>query len=144
MAFPLLKLLPGILKTIGRISGLPLGDAAASLEKAEFTPEQQLALQEALQRHEAAMKQLSVDELRAVIQENIVATQNEDKYVRRARPTGLYAFYGICTATAIALLVGIKIDPVAILTLTLPMAGVGGTYVYNRTREKLKNGNGTE
>jgi hypothetical protein len=138
----LLKLLPGILKTIARLTGLPLGDAASALEGAQLTPEQAAAVQDALQRHEQAMKALSVEELKAVISENVAMVTSPDKYVSRARPTGLYIFYAITGVLAVAKILGAAIDPSAIVTILLPLGGTSGLYVYQRTQEKLgKNGN---
>jgi len=148
MAFPLLKLLPGILKTIGRLTGLPLGDAATALEKAEFTPEQAAAVQEALQRHEAAMKQLSNDELRTIMSESLAMVTSSDKFVSRARPTMLYAATGITSVLAIVIGAtvarGIHIDlgaTAAISSLLVPLWGASGYYIGKRTAEKL-GGNG--
>lgn len=144
MAFPLLKLLPSILRTIGKITKLnALGDAATALQGATLTPEQEAQIQEELHRHEVAMKELAVEELKALLAEQRVEVQSEDAFVRRARPTGLYCFYAICTATALALIGGKSIDAAAILTVVGPLAGVSGWYVQSRTREKL-NGNGRE
>lgn len=142
MAFPLLGLLPTILKTIGRVTGLSVvNDAAEALTKAQFSPEQQAQLQSELLRHEAAMKQLSIDEMRTAMSESLAMISSADRYVSRARPTGLYIFYGVSSAIAVGMLFGVKIDPTAVLTILAPLAGVGGTYVYSRTREKLgKNG----
>ena len=140
----LFALLPSILKTVG--NALNIGvvkDAAAALQGATLTAEQQASLQQALLTHEATMKQLSIDELKAVMSESLAMLSSSDKYVARARPTGLYIFYGVSAAIAIGMLFGVKIDPTAVLTILAPLAGVSGTYVYNRTREKL-NGGGRE
>lgn len=138
MAFPLLGLLPTILKTIGRVTGLGvLNDASDALSKAQLTPEQQATLQSELMRHEAAMKQLSIDEMKTAMSESIAMISSSDRYVSRARPTGLYIFYGVSSAIAVGMLFGVKVDPTAILTLLAPLAGVSGTYVYQRTKEKL-------
>lgn len=152
MAFPLLKLLPGILKTIGKLTGLPLGDAATTLETAQLTPEQLNAVQDALQRHEEAMKALSVDELKstisAVMSENLAMIQSPDKFVARARPTMLYAATGITTGLALAIGITIVRDihidlgaTAAVLSLMTPLWGAGGYYIGQRTKEKL-GGNG--
>jgi hypothetical protein len=142
MAFPFLKLLPSVLRTIAKITGLPLGDAATALEGAKITPEQQLALQESLERHEQAMKALSIDEMKTAMSESLAMIASPDKYVSRARPTGLYIFYGVSGGIAAAMIFGVHIDATAILTILGPLAGVSGTYVYQRTQEKLgRNGN---
>lgn len=142
MAFPLLGLLPTILKTVARVTGLGVAsDAADAIAKAQLTPEQQEALQAELGRHQEAMKALSVDEMKTAMSEALAMISSSDKYVSRARPTGLYIFYGVSGVIAVGMLFGVKIDPTAVLTILAPLAGVGGTYVYARTREKLgKNG----
>jgi len=143
MAFPLLGLLPSILKTAARITGLSvLKDAGEALATAQLTPEQQAQLQEATQRHEAAMKQLSIDELRTVMSESLTMLQSEDRYVKRARPTGLYAFYAVCTAACVAIVLGVEVDATALLTVLAPLGGVTGTYVWARTKERLNGGSG--
>lgn len=135
----LLSILPGALKAIGGLLGI--GDKVKAvtdaIEGAAGTPELRAQLQTALQSHEEEMKRLSIEELKAVMSESIAMVQSPDKYVSRARPTGLYIFYGVSAAIAIGMLFGVKIDPTAILTILGPLAGVGGAYVYNRTREKL-------
>ena len=147
MAFPLLGLLPGILRALAKAVKLPiLGEAADALSNTTLTPEQTAAAQEALQRHQEAMKALSVDELKAVVQaamaENVAMVQSEDKFVKRARPFGLYAFYGITAAVALAQVFGQHIDAVAIMATLGPLGGAAGTYIYRRSSEKL-GGNGT-
>ena len=152
MAFPLLKLLPSLLRTIGKITGLPLGDAATALEGAKLTPEQQLALQESLERHEQAMKALSVDEMKTAISESLAMIQSEDKFVKHARPSMLYAATAITVALCIAVGVAIlKASPIdlgtigAITSLMVPLWGASGYYVGKRSEEKIagmQNGNG--
>jgi len=142
MAFPLLGLIPGILRTIASITGLsPVKEAADAIQNAQLSPEKLAELQEALQRHELAMKALSVDELKTAVSESVAMITSPDKYVSRARPSGLYAAYAISTALAVALVFGVKIDAAAILTLMGPMYGAASVYVWRRTSEKL-GGNG--
>lgn len=134
-----LDLLPGVLKAVAKILGIgKLSEAADALSNAQVTPEQKLELQKAL----VEFRQLDVEELKTVMTEALAEIQSTDKYVSRARPTGLYLFYIVSAGLATALILGVKIDPTAVLTILGPLAGVGGTYVYRRTTEKL-NGNGT-
>ncbi len=139
----LLNLLPNILKTVGKITGIGLvSDAGDALSKAQLTPEQQVALQTALAEHEEKMAQLSLDQFKTAMSETIAEVQSPDKYVSRARPTGLYIFYAVSAAIAAAMIAGIKIDPTAILTVVGPLAGTGGYYIYARTQENIARGNG--
>jgi holin (3TMs family) len=153
MAFPLIRLLPAILKAVARITGLSeVGTAADALQKAQLTPEQDAALQEELLRHEQAMKALSVDELKAAIAaataESTAMIQSGDAYVSRARPTMLYAATAITVAISLAVGVvvirGGTVDLAiagVLSTLMLPLWGAAGLYVDRRTKEKM---NGVE
>jgi hypothetical protein len=135
-------LLPTILKTVGKVTGLSiLGDAGDALDKAQLTPEQKVALNAALAEHEEKMAQIGLDQFKTAMSESLAEIQSSDKFVARARPTGLYAYYLVCLAIVGAMLAGLKIDATAILTIVGPLAGTGGFYIYNRTQEKLA-GNG--
>ena len=148
MPFPLLGLLPGILRTVASITGLaPVKEAAEAIASAQLTPEQQATLQEALLRHEQAMKALSVEELKSAVSESVAMVQSSDKYTSRARPTMLYVATGItavlCVIVGIAVLKSTKIElgtVGAIVSLMTPLWGAGGYYIYARTREKLNGG----
>ena len=132
------SILPAVLKTVGSVLGLNVvKDAGAALAAAQLSPEKAAELQEALLVHEQAMAQISLDELKTVISESVAEIQSPDKYVARARPTGLYILYGVSGAIAIGMLLGVKLDPTAVLTVLAPLAGVGGTYVYQRSQEKI-------
>ena len=143
MPFPLLRLLPGILKTVASVTGLDIvKQAADAIGGAALSPEQEATLQAQLQRHEEAMKALSIDEMKTAMSESLAMISSSDKYVSRARPTGLYIFYAVAASIAVAKIFGSAIDPTAILTILAPLAGVGGAYVFKRTEEKLtRNGN---
>lgn len=134
----LLALLPGVLKTVGGLLGI--GDKVKAVTDAltasEGSPELRAQLEQALLVHEKEMRQIDVEELKTFMSEAIAEIQSEDKYVRRARPTGLYIFYVVSGAIAIGMLFGVHVDPTAILTILGPLAGVGGTYVYQRSQEK--------
>jgi hypothetical protein len=143
MAIPLLGLIPKIIKTAANILGVDsVKDVVDAIEGSKLTPEQRVALETAAQQYSVEIRQLDIEELKTVLTESIAEIQSPDKFVSRARPTGLYIFYGVSSAIAIGMLFGVKIDPTAVLTILGPLAGVGGTYVYKRTQEKLgANGN---
>jgi len=137
MALPLLSLLPGALKAIAKVTGLGVAEKAAdALAGLQETPE----LRAALLEHEQKMKALGIEEMKTAMSESLAMIGSDDKFVKRARPTGLYIFYAVSAAIAIGMLFGVQIDPTAVLTILAPLAGVGGTYVYRRTTEKLNGG----
>src|SRR6266480_1088108 len=110
MAFPLLGLLPSILRTVASITGLaPVKEAAEALANAQLSPEKQEELQEALLRHEQAMKALSNDELKTVVSESLALIASPDKFTSRARPFGLYTFYAASLAAVLAVVFGVKV-----------------------------------
>src|SRR5437762_14304640 len=134
----LFSILPKVLQIAGNILGIgTLKDAGAAIKNLQLSPEQEAQLNQALMVHEAAMKQLSIDEMKTAMSESLAMISSSDKYVSRARPTGLYIFYGVSAAIAIGMLFGVHVDATAILTILGPLAGVGGVYVYARTKEKL-------
>lgn len=135
----LLAFLPAVLKTLGGVLGISdkvkvVTDALAS---ADGSPELRAQLQQAFLGHEAEMRRLGIEELKAVMSESLAMISSPDKFVSRARPTGLYIAYISTLALIIALITQVPIDPVAILTLMGPLFGAQGYYIYNRTREKL-------
>lgn len=152
MPFPLIKLVPGILKTVAKVLGgnQILTQAADVLENVSIPPEKQLEMQKALQEHEVAMEQLDVERLKQAVIESVAMVQSTDRYVSRARPTMLYAATAItCVLAGAICYVTIKHITVdwgivgAITSLTLPLFGAGGYYIGQRTKEKL-NGNNSE
>lgn len=136
----LLKALPGLLQTIGKVVGIDVGPLVKGLEGQNLSPEKQAELEQAVMLHEKDMRSADVEELKVFMSEALAEIQSSDKYVSRARPTGLYIFYIASFTVAIGLLLGVKVDPAAILTVLGPLAGVGGTYVYRRSTEKIANG----
>ena len=138
----LLSLLPGVLKTAAKVLGIDIEGAAKAIVGNTLSPEQQAALEAGLRVHEEEMEKLSIEKLKTLMSESLAMLASPDKYVSRARPTGLYIFYSVSAAIAVGMLFGVHIDPTAVLTILAPLAGVGGTYVYARTREKLAGGNG--
>lgn len=144
MAIPLLGLIPKIVKTAGSILGVDsVKDVVDALQNNKLTPEQRVALDAAAKEFANEQRQLDLEELRTMMSENLAMIQSEDKFVKRARPFGLYTFYVCTVALVVATVFGAKVDPTAILTILAPLAGVGGTYVYRRSTEKL-NGGGSE
>lgn len=134
----LLGILPGALKVVGKITGLDIiKQAGEALEGSSLKPEQKVELEKALLDYNKEIRKLDIEELKTVLSENLAMIQSDDKYVARARPTGLYIFYIVSATLAIGMLFGFKPDPTAILTILGPLAGVGGTYVYKRTQEKM-------
>ena len=143
MSLPILKWLPKIVKAAAGILGLDsVKELADAIENDKLTPEQRLALAQAAQEHEAAMRQLGIDEMKTAMGEYMAMIASPDKYVSRARPTGLYIYYAATLFLTVTMaLNGVK-DPTLYFTVLGPLAGVGGLYVYKRTTEKMNGGNG--
>lgn len=150
MPFPLLGLLPSILRSVAKVTGISVvGDAADAITKAQLTPEQQAELQDQLLRHEQAMKALGLEELKTAVSESVAMIGSGDKFVSRARPSMLYAATGItillCFAVFYAIVSSVKLDLgvfAAITSLLVPLWGASGYYIGQRTKEKLgRNGN---
>lgn len=138
MAFPLLTLVPGLLRTVAKFAGGDiLGKAADTLENLAIPPEKQAEMALALQKHEEAMKQLSLEEMKTVLSESLAMVQSTDKYVARARPTGLYAAYLFTGAMIVAVIFQLPLDHALVAELVLPLYGAQGYYMHLRTREKL-------
>lgn len=139
----LLSLLPGALKAIGGLLGI--GDKVKAvtdaLEASEGSPELRAQLQQALHAHEAQMAQIKLEELKTVMSESLAEIQSSDKYVARARPTGLYFAYVLTALMVISQIGGAKLDTGFISTIMVPLWGQAAWYSYNRTKEKM-NGNG--
>src|SRR5216117_831209 len=75
----LFSLLPSILKAVGSVLGIGVvKDAGAALAAAQISPEQQVALQEALLVHEKEMAQINLDELKTAISESVAMIQSDD------------------------------------------------------------------
>jgi uncharacterized membrane protein len=140
----ILGLLPGVLRTIGHVVGINIFDQAAdALKNLNVSPEQQVELDKAMKAHEEAMESLSIEKLKTVLSETNAMLASSDKYVSRARPTGLYVAYLCSIAMTVTLIIGTHVDAAAILTLMAPLYGAQGYYMHLRTKEKL-NGNGDE
>lgn len=134
MAIPIISLIPKIIKTAANVLGLSsINDVVDAITNNRMTPEQRVALELAMKEHEREMLELVMSETNLMI-------ASEDNYVKRARPTGLYVAYAISLGLAIALVLGVKVDATAILTLCGPLYGAQGYYMHLRTKEKM-NGN---
>jgi len=141
--FPLLGLLPKLIKTAAGILGVDsVKDVVDTLQNNKLTPEQRVALETALQQHEKEMRALDIEELKQVMSETSLMIQSDDKFVKRARPTGLYVAYACSVAMTVALIAQVHIDPTAILTLMGPLYGAQGYYMHLRTKEKMNGGSG--
>lgn len=139
----LLKLIPNLLKAAAGILGVDsVKDVVDAISNNKLTPEQRVALDAAMKEHELAMKQVGLDELKTVLSETQLMLASQDKYVSRARPTGLYIAYTCSIAMTIALVTGTSVDAAAILTLMAPLYGAQGYYMHLRTKEKMNGGNG--
>ena len=142
MGLPIIGWLPKVIKAAASILGVDsVKDVVDAIENNKLTPEQRVKIAEMAASHEEELRRLDIDEMKSAMSEYIAMISSSDKYVSRARPTGLYIFYTVSAALAVAMMFGVKLDPTAILTLLSPLAGVGGLYVYKRTSEKM-NGNG--
>ena len=99
----LLTLLPGALKAIGGLLGIgpKVQEVISAIEGASGSPELRAQLQAALFSHEAEMKRLSIEEMRTAMSEGLAMIASPDRYVSRARPTGLYIFYAVSAAMSI-------------------------------------------
>jgi hypothetical protein len=138
----LLSILPGVLKTVARVTGLaPLANAADLLSTAQIPPEKQLELQQALMEHELAMKQAAVEEYKATVDVIKTEATSEDKYVRRARPSFLYLMYIVLgvnyVITPIIHMFILTVTPYPIPPDLLVLFGSGYLgYSYLRTKDK--------
>lgn len=154
-----LGILSGAIKTVGGILHVPGADALADAIKPEnIPPEKQAELQAALMVHEEKMKALGIEELKTQIEgfkattddmkvalsESLAMIQSQDKYVSRARPTGVYAATAITAALAIGEICGAKIDSGAMIYLLAPLWGNSMWYATQRTKEKISGGTQTQ
>lgn len=143
MGIPLISLIPKVFKAAAGILGIDsVKDVVDAINNNKLTPEQRVELEQAVQEHTKEMRQLDITELKEVMSETSLMIQSTDKYVARARPTGLYTAYVISLGLAAALVFGVQIDATAILTLCAPMYGAQGYYMHLRTKEKMNGGNG--
>jgi hypothetical protein len=139
----LLGLLPKVLAVIAKVTGLDVvKQAGEALAGAQLSPEKQAELQEALATHEEKLKELGIEELKAVMSESLAEINSSDKFTSRARPFGVYVACVITAALAVAEIAGVKLDTGAVVTLIAPLWGQTAWYTYQRTREKM-NGNGS-
>ena len=141
--FPLLGLLPKLIKTAAGILGVDsVKDVVDTLQNNKLTPEQRVALETALQQHEKEMRALDIEELKTVMSESLAEIQSTDKFTSRARPFGVYTACAITAALAVAMMFGVKLDTGAIITLIAPLWGQTAWYTYKRTQEKMNGSHG--
>lgn len=137
MGIPVLNIAGKIIKAAAGVLGIDsVKDVVDAISNNKLTPEQRLAIESATATHEKEMTELALSETNLML-------QSEDKYVKRARPTGLYVAYACSIAMTITLIVGTHVDAAAILTIMAPLYGSQGYYMHLRTKEKM-NGNGNE
>ena len=128
------KLLGGLAKEIPVVGGL-VSDLLMKTDEelAKLPPEQRV-------NFELQLKQLSLQEFQTEINAKVdlmkAELAQEDKYVKRARPTGLYIFYVAALTVTVALVAGVSMDTGAILTILGPLGGYGGWYSFNRSQDK--------
>jgi hypothetical protein len=138
MGFNPLKLLKAAAKVVGGAVGIDVEGALDAISN-DPSPEQQAALQ----AFEVQMRELALRELETEIDAKVALMTaeivSEDAFVRRARPTGLYASYLVILGLVVATIAGAQIDVGEVLALTAPIMGYSGWYAYNRTQDK-KNG----
>lgn len=141
---PLLGILPKIIKAAGSILGVDsVKDVVDAIEGNKLTPEQKVALDTATKQFEVEMRQIDTEQMKQFVAESVAEIQSSDKYVSRARPTGLYLAYALSAFVVIGMLTHLPIDRALVAEVIVPMYGAGGYYMYLRTKEKM-NGNGGE
>lgn len=142
MALPLLKLLPSILKTVAKITGIDVVDKAAdAIAGTTLTAEKQAELDQAVMQHEVEMKKLAVEEYKASAEVIKTEASSSDAYVRRARPTFLYIMYAALFVNyvvgSVVHLFRQDIVPVNLPEGLLVLFGSGYLgYSYLRTKDK--------
>lgn len=144
MGIPLLGLVPKILKAASSILGIDsVKDVVDAISNNKLTPEQRMALEQAMREHEKEMRALDVEEMKTFVLESVAMIQSTDKFTSRARPTGLYLAY-ILTGFVVVVkaLVDTTLDVGAALMLVAPFWGAGVQYQYLRSKEKMNGGNG--
>ena len=143
MGLPIVRIAAGVFRAAAKIVGVDvLNEAAKTVEALQMTPEQEQAFKVAVMEHERELRQLDIEEIKTAMGESLAMIGSSDKYISRARPTGLYIAYVCTAAMAVALIAGKHIDATAILTLMGPLYGAQGYYMHLRTKEKLNGGNG--
>lgn len=136
MGLPIINIASKIIKAAAGVLGIDsVKDVVDAIQGNKLTPEQRLAIENATNEHEKEMTDLALSETNLML-------QSQDKYVSRARPTGLYVAYACSVGMVVALITGTHIDAAAILTLMGPLYGAQGYYMHLRTKEKMNGGNG--
>jgi hypothetical protein len=130
----LLGILPGALRTVGKLLGIGPKVEEIATAIAGATPEQRLQLQESLQEHEARVLGLAVEQVKA-------ETASDDKFVSRQRATGCYIAYAILVVNY-CLFPVFKVSFAMPLEILLALLGFPAWYGWLRTKEKMNGGNG--
>ena len=148
MAFNPISLITGAVSAGAKL----VKEITGFADQISTTAEEKMTLvnnaQEAVHAFNIKLEELSNDAFKGLVSLELAALQSGDKYVRRARPTGLYIAYtvtGLLALVQSALLIlaavqntdVIWIDSGAIATMLLPLYGNAAWYVYNRTKEKM-------
>ena len=134
------KILGGLAKEIPVVGDL-VNDLLFKADEAMagMPPEQRVAF-------ETKMAEIGLEEFKTEINAKVdlmkTEIQSKDKFIGRARPTGLYIYYLVTVVAVVALVAGIELDTGALVTIVAPLAGFGGWYTHNRTKEKV-NGKAT-
>jgi len=143
MGFPIISIASKVIKAAAGVLGIDsVKDVVDAIQNNKLTPEQRIAIETATQEHQKEMRALDIEELKQVMSETSLMIQSDDKFVKRARPTGLYVAYACSIAMTIALISGTHVDATAILTLMAPLYGAQSLYIYKRTQEKMNGGGG--
>jgi len=121
-------------------------------DKISTTAEEKMTLvnsaQAAVHAFNIKLEELSNNAFQSLVDLELAAIRSEDRYVRRARPTGLYIAYTVTgllavVQSALLIIAAVKgapvvlIDTGVIVTMLLPLYGNAAYYQYNRTQEKL-------
>ena len=139
----LLALLPRVLKTVAKIAGVDVDPIINAITGDNLPPEKRVELETAIMNHELEIKKLDVAALTTLVDEAKAATMSEDKFVRRARPFGLYVAYLFTLMMAVGILFHIVEEGMWTLIsgMMVPLYGNAVYYTHNRTKEKMSETN---
>lgn len=133
--------LPAIIKTVGGAVGLggPAGALADAIAGA--SPEKKAELAQAIAALDLETLKVKAGMVDSDNKVEIAELQSTDKYVSRARPTGLYVAYFTTLTLVLAIIAysfakGTPIPTDVILALLVPCWGHAGYYAFSRTQEK--------
>ncbi len=144
MAIPILSLLPKLVKAAASILGVDsVKDVVDMIEGNKLSPEQKVALDAAAKQFEIEQRQIDTEQMKQFVLEAVAEINSPDKFVSRARPTGLYFAYILSALIVAGMLLHAPLDRALVVEVMLPMYGAGGYYMYLRTREKLNGSSGS-